>query len=120
MKRTMLVLLLTASVAHGEIYTWKDSRGTDHYSNSTYDIPKQYRAKAKVLDMGIPDKSASAPQNGQAPAATPEGQPALQAPDRNPVPQASPAPPAAVRQETPRRHRSERQRRRAVHRTDDD
>ena len=56
MKKLLLLLLFIASSAYGEIYTWKDSRGTAHYTNSEYDIPERYRAKAKVLNLGIVEK----------------------------------------------------------------
>jgi hypothetical protein len=56
MKKVLIILIFLASSAHGEIYTWKDSRGTAHYTNSEYEIPERYRAKAKVLNLGIVEK----------------------------------------------------------------
>ena len=56
MKRLLLVLLFTASIAHAEIFTWTDNRGTVHYTNSEYEIPGKYRAKAKILNLGIVEK----------------------------------------------------------------
>ena len=68
MKKLLLVLILLASSAYGEIYTWKDSRGTIHYTNSEYEIPEKYRAKAKVLNLGIVEKKDnSSPQQSAPP-----------------------------------------------------
>jgi len=64
MKKLLLILLLLASSAYGEIYTWKDSRGTAHYTNDQYEIPERYRAKSKVLNLGIVEKKdSSSPQS---------------------------------------------------------
>ena len=52
MKRLLIFLLLTVSSAHGEVFTWTDSKGTTHYTNSVYEIPARYRAKAKTLNLG--------------------------------------------------------------------
>jgi len=57
MKRLLVILIFAASSAHGAIYRWTDSKGTTHYTNSKYEIPERYRAKAKVLDMGIEEKT---------------------------------------------------------------
>ncbi|AJE02720.1 DUF4124 domain-containing protein [Geobacter pickeringii] len=64
MKRVLLLLLLLASSAYGEIYTWRDSKGVRHYTNSEYEIPERYRKKAKVLDLGIGTKAAPPPSQG--------------------------------------------------------
>ena len=56
MKKLLIIFLLLASSAYGEIYTWKDSKGTTHYTNSEYEIPERYRAKAKILNLGIVEK----------------------------------------------------------------
>jgi Domain of unknown function (DUF4124) len=53
-------LAFAVSAALGEIYTWTDTRGTAHYANSEYDIPVRYRAKAKVLDLGIENRTDTA------------------------------------------------------------
>jgi Domain of unknown function (DUF4124) len=71
MKMLVLVLFLCgATPALCEIYTWKDKRGTAHYTNSLYEIPDRYRSKAKVLDLGIEPKgdTPSQQQNRQQPA----------------------------------------------------
>lgn len=52
MKRLLTILLLMASSAHGEVYTWIDGKGTAHYTNSVYEIPARYRARAKTLNLG--------------------------------------------------------------------
>ncbi|HTP64406.1 MAG TPA: DUF4124 domain-containing protein [Geobacteraceae bacterium] len=81
MKRLPVLLLLVAATAQAEIYTWTDSRGTNHYTNSIYEIPEKYRAKAKVLNLGIVEKkdgpSSPEPPVPQQPAApaTPPVQP---------------------------------------------
>lgn len=73
MKRVLMLLLL-ASSAYGEIYTWRDSKGVKHYTNSEYEIPERYRKKARVLDLGIGTKPASPPA-GAAPPSQGGGQP---------------------------------------------
>jgi hypothetical protein len=99
MKKLLLILILLASSAYGEIYTWKDSRGTIHYTNSEYEIPVKYRSKAKVLNLGIVEKkdnstpqhdatsqqNTPAPQSGQVQPAAPAQPPAIQSPAGNPV-----------------------------------
>ena len=117
MKILVVLLLFVASAAYGEIYTWKDARGTLFYTNSLYEIPARYRSRAKQLDVASGKKSpiAAGQPGGQAGApgastGTP-GQPvAAQQPtgqqvpaqqtheERAPAPNpavASPAPPAA-------------------------
>ena len=68
MKRLMVVLILIATAAQGEIYTWKDSRGTAHFTNRLDDIPPRYRNRAKSLnyDAGKVGEAAQPPQSGQA------------------------------------------------------
>ena len=53
MKRSVVaaVLLLSASAAYGDIYTWKDARGVAHFTNSLHEIPAKYLRKARVLDV---------------------------------------------------------------------
>jgi len=67
MKSLLFILILMASSAYGEIYTWKDVRGTAHYTNSQYDITERYRSRAKVLDLGIEQKSGNTPVQQSAP-----------------------------------------------------
>lgn len=55
MKKLALMLVFVASAAYGEIYRWTDSKGTTHYTNSIYEIPERYRAKAKTVNLGIPE-----------------------------------------------------------------
>ncbi len=59
MKKLLVLLIFMASYAHAEIYTWTDKQGTSHYTNSIYEIPEKYRAKAKVLNLGIVEKNES-------------------------------------------------------------
>jgi hypothetical protein len=66
-KRLTLILILTASTAYCEIYTWTDIKGTTHYTNSQYDIPERYRSKSKILDLGIVEKKENNPAQQNAP-----------------------------------------------------
>jgi hypothetical protein len=59
LKFLLVVLILVASQAHGELYTWKDSRGIEHYTNRKDDIPVRYRAEAKTLDYDREPKAAT-------------------------------------------------------------
>jgi len=56
MKIISIVLLLLATSAYGEIYKWTDSNGTAHFTNSTYEIPEKYRARAITVNLGISEK----------------------------------------------------------------
>ena len=80
MKRLLVMLVFVASSAHGEIYTWTDSRGADHYTNRTDDIPVRYRASAKALKYGTDTQTgdSSPQQNGLVQRVQPEGQPTVQ------------------------------------------
>ena len=80
MKRLLIVMVFIASAAYGEIYTWIDSRGTAHYTNSMYEIPERYRAKVKVLDLGMSQKADTSPpqQDGQTQPLKPEVRPGAQ------------------------------------------
>jgi hypothetical protein len=89
MKRLVLLLLCFASAAYGEIYTWKDARGTLFYTNSLYEIPPRYRSKAKLLDVATGKKRPiSATQSGTpaGPTGTPGSQPPAQQPPVQPQP----------------------------------
>lgn len=57
-KLLLVVLMLAASQAHGEVYTWKDSRGIDHYTNRKDDIPVRFRSSAKALEYDREPKAA--------------------------------------------------------------
>jgi hypothetical protein len=70
MKYLMIMLVLIASSAYGEIYRWTDSRGTIHFTNSSYEIPERYRSRAKTVNLGIQEQKtdqASPPQTASAP-----------------------------------------------------
>lgn len=57
MKRFMaLMLLICTPAAYGEIYTWKDARGTAFYTNSLNEIPARYLPKARILDVATGKK----------------------------------------------------------------
>lgn len=82
LKKLTLLLLLIASTAQGEIYTWTDSRGTAHYTNSMYDVPARYRTRVKILAIG-PESKTGQPQSttsGAPPAVTPLESAPLQKP----------------------------------------
>jgi len=101
MKRLLVVLLLIfgASTAYADVYTWKDNRGTDHFTNSLDEIPARYLKKARVWDVATGKKGklvTASPAGGQAagPAAPAAAAAAPAAPAANPSePAAAPAPP---------------------------
>lgn len=65
MKWLLIILLLVATTAQAEIYTWTDRQRTAHYTNSLADVPERYRAKVKVLNLGPePTAATSAPPTG--------------------------------------------------------
>jgi len=108
MKILAVLLLFIASTAYGEIYTWKDARGTVFYTNSLHEIPARYRSRAKLLDVATGKKlpltagQSSAPPTGQT-APPPPAQVAQPQPSPVPVPnQQNPAgtPPPASTQPT--------------------
>lgn len=102
MKKVLVLLLSVATTAQGEIYTWTDTRGTAHYTNSMYDVPDRYRAKVKVLDFGEKKTESPAPQQG---GQVQSAQPAAQA-GGSVVRPTAPSQPPAVTSEEPR-HRLE-------------
>lgn len=65
-----------AAPAYGEVFTWKDSRGTRHYTNSIYEVPARYRGKVKVLDIptGKTYPPTAAQLSGQTQPGVPGGQ----------------------------------------------
>lgn len=64
--RLLLVLLiLSAAQAHGEVYQWKDARGVDHYTNRKDDIPVRYRSDAKAMEYDQEPKAAGRPASGK-------------------------------------------------------
>ena len=89
MKILLVMLVFVASSAYGEFYTWTDSRGTAHYTNSMYEIPARYRAKVKVLDLGANQKAdtSSPQQNGQMQSVKPVEQSTTQKVDGNQIQQ---------------------------------
>jgi len=133
MKRLfVLLLIMSASAAYGEIYTWKDARGTVHYTNSIDEIPGRYLKKARVYDVATGKKGAlatahpaaapSAPagtagplpaQPAPAPMATPVPMPASPPPAVTQVPPAPPAAEATSPRLSPRESRSQRRERRS-------
>jgi hypothetical protein len=87
-KIAMTLLLFFASTAYGEIYTWKDSRGTAFYTNSLHEIPARYRSKAKILDVATGKKFPLTEQPGgpAGPASTQALQPQVQQPSAQATP----------------------------------
>ncbi len=103
MKWLTLLLLLAASSAHGEIYTWTDSRGIAHYTNSTYEIPARYRSRVKLLNLGKEQKSDPLqPSNGQPPTAKTQETVMPQRPEVPAGQTITSAPSAVIKQESPR------------------
>lgn len=92
----LLALTLGASAALGEIYTWKDKKGTVFYTNSLDEIPARYQKKARVLDVATGKKGG--PALAQPGAPTP---PAPAAASPSPLVAPPPAPPAAAPAPTP-------------------
>ena len=90
----VLLLVFAASAAYGEIYTWKDARGTAFYANSLNDIPARYLKKARVLDVATGKlgglATAQPPTQPPAQVASPA---AFGQPGQSPGVTASPAPP---------------------------
>ncbi|MBU1168063.1 MAG: DUF4124 domain-containing protein [Proteobacteria bacterium] len=50
MKKIVLILILVASVAHGEIYKWTDNKGA-HFVGSIEEVPAEYRSSAQAMKM---------------------------------------------------------------------
>jgi len=99
MRRLVVValLLLVASTACAEIYTWKDARGTVFYTNSLHEIPARFLSRARLLDVATGKKSpiAPLPAGGQA---APGPTPGLAAPAQasaRPAPSPAPSSPGA-------------------------
>jgi len=97
----LLVFAFSSPAAFGEMYTWKDAKGTVFYTNSLHEIPARYLKRARVLDVATGKKGG--PATAQPGVAT---GPAATAPA--PVPQQAPlarvqqpAPPAAAPYLTP-------------------
>ncbi|HEY5975296.1 MAG TPA: DUF4124 domain-containing protein, partial [Geobacteraceae bacterium] len=98
-------LVTLVAVAHGEIYTWTDSRGTRHYTNSLYEVPTRYREKVKQVDLGLPEQKGA--QQPGSPASAVAAPPAPAAPPMTVSPVEPPAKPAVSQPERrPRRERS--------------
>lgn len=71
----LISLVFAASSAYAEIFTWVDSKGISHYTNKAYDIPHNYRNKAKSLYQD-PAKTDVQSQTSSTPAqALPTGTP---------------------------------------------
>jgi hypothetical protein len=92
MKR-LLLLMSTASYAHADIFIWTDIKGTTHHTNSEYEIPEWYRAKVKVLKLGIVAKKDNSSSQQGTPAQ--RNMPALRREQVQPVTAAQP--PAILR-----------------------
>ena len=117
-KKAIPLILLLASAAQGEIYTWTDGQGTAHYTNSLVEVPARYRKRAKTLNIGVEPKSdqAQIPANGQAQVARPQGQNSQVSPNPGVQPSLSGPPPVLPGQgDGPFRHVKERKRRSGAH-----
>ena len=130
MKRfAVFLLMLSASAAYGEMYTWKDARGTVFYTNSLHEIPARYLKKARILDVATGKKiglATAQPAAPSSPASPPGDSPAQQVPAANPVATpaapvpaaappvaaipAAPVPPAVERRQMQRREAREQRR----------
>lgn len=102
MRKVLAVLLLlsVASAAYGEIYTWRDTRGTLFYTNSLHEIPARYLKKARVLDVATGKKGGLAtaqPVGEAAPASSPGQTPAAYPVATSPSPVPSAATPRIAR-----------------------
>lgn len=86
MRLVLLLVLFAATSANGEIYMWKDSRGTAHYTNQPDTVPPKYKNRVKVLEMPGEQKK----EQGQQ---TPGSSVSLPVPP--PPPAAGASPPAA-------------------------
>lgn len=85
-KYLALAILLAASAAHAEIYTWR-AGATDFYTNSLDEIPARYLKKARVLDVATGKKGALATELP----VTPPGTAAVPAQGATPPPTATSA-----------------------------
>ncbi|GFE60940.1 DUF4124 domain-containing protein [Geobacter sp. AOG2] len=109
MKRLLvIILLMLASRAQADIYTWKDSRGIAHYTNKEYDIPVRYKVKAKPLNIEAAQAGGASTATTQ-PMAPSQSPPQPQTVPSNPVMQpiirSAEAPPQNVRVQPRRKHK---------------
>jgi Domain of unknown function (DUF4124) len=58
------LLLSLAPAAHGAIFGWTDTEGTEHYTNRESEIPLPYRDKARIV-VREPADSQTPEQAGQ-------------------------------------------------------
>lgn len=65
----LLIMAFGASAAIGEVYTWKDKKGTVFYTNSLHEIPARYLNKARVLDVATGKKGGPATAQSGTPTA---------------------------------------------------
>jgi hypothetical protein len=54
MKKLFLILLLTATFAHAEIYKWTDKEGAVHFTDSVVEVPANYRKSIQHVDTKEP------------------------------------------------------------------
>ncbi len=57
MKKLFFILLLVASVAHGEIYKWTDKNGVVHFADSLEAVPAHFRNKTKIIVTDTTDNT---------------------------------------------------------------
>lgn len=111
MKWLVVLLVLAATTAQGEIYTWRDSRGTSHYTNDLESIPPRYRSKVKTLALPGEQKAGSSPVSPgtSSPPAVVPAPPAAESPPITPTP---PPPAVVTSPDNGRRRELRRERRR--------
>ena len=51
MKKLFFIVLLTATVAHAEIYKWTDKEGTVHFTESLGEVPADHRKSTQPIEM---------------------------------------------------------------------
>jgi hypothetical protein len=66
MKKLLLIMLLIATVARAETYRWTDSAGTVHFSDSSGEIPAEYRKSSAADEKQTPTGSGADMQKNSA------------------------------------------------------
>ena len=104
-----LMVFMSATAAHAEIYTWKDRTGTRFYTNSLNEIPARHLKKARVLDVatgklgGLATAQPATPATAaRPPASATTAQPLLVQQDPAAQPAAAPEPQEPVQAAAPR------------------
>ena len=80
-KRWSAVLIastLIAGIAHAEVYEWRDTDGSRHFTNSMAGVPSEYKDSAQIFVADWSHPAVSAADQGETPA-PPAAPPAAQA-----------------------------------------